>query len=146
MPDTPAIRSAEENRIRAGLDTTYVKAVGAGVAKLLRRGRVVELAYQPGDMTRYNLVFVSVGWSPVIDAPRLDDVRAPHTDVFSPAERDGEWVAVAWLGHGAYQFRFAHWCRHDAGYIASKFHDCPYASSIALAELFQAICDAGGAG
>lgn len=72
------------------------------IAQSLRRGRAVEYAYEPGNMTRYNLVLVPLH-APLDRAdsqlaqPTLAGV--PLTDGSNDYE-DG-WIVLVWIGHGA---------------------------------------------
>lgn len=59
MTSTPVIVSDSEREfLHPGLDLSYVDALGADLARILRNGDVAEAAYQPGDGTRYSLVIV----------------------------------------------------------------------------------------
>jgi hypothetical protein len=153
MADEQAVWNDED--YLAQLNMPYVRGAGAAVADVLRKGRVCEFAYQPGDMTRYKLVFAEVGISPIMDTPPIEYERRPGAadvlnpvgaGVFSPHEQENGYVLVSWLEHGAYPFQLQRAVIHHAGYVSGKFNHCPYASGVALAALFQAICDAGGVG
>lgn len=57
----------------ARLDGTYVETVAREVAAVLSRGRPVEACYQPGDGTRYGLVFTPL-WKLMAAPPRVASI------------------------------------------------------------------------
>lgn len=48
------------NDIASRLDQAYIKSVGEEIHTKLAEGEVVALCYEPGDMTRYQLLFTPV--------------------------------------------------------------------------------------
>lgn len=70
----------ELEQYRAGgydeeVDFDYIRSSGREVAAALAHGRAIEIAYQPGDGTRYPLVFTPL-WTVETASPReVDGVR-----------------------------------------------------------------------
>jgi len=130
----------QERDPRAHLDHDYVGQTAAAVAACLREGVPIEVNYQPGDMTSYQLVFVP-----------LQEIRcAPGRRARSAGQVDWEprcqfgvsrsvgCALIAWVGHGATALDLAagHWV---AGYISGLFTGS--GNCEALAALFDAVAE-----
>jgi hypothetical protein len=139
---------SETGAVSAGLDVSYIEALGWATGKHLREGRTVVTAYEPGNFTRYELVFVPLsgtyyrGSLAVVDlvGSRPSEPLSPLA--FQGAKSREEWVAVAWVEHGCYPFHLLGPPRTlDPGYIAEKLDRDPrlVADGVALLALFEAI-------
>lgn len=125
------------------LDLAYIDAVGNDLARLLRLGKPVEVNYQPGDGTRYPLVFV-----PLRDLasarPRVKDgvewerhaVSGMGAAASGGYDRGG--YLVSWVEHGCYPIRLG-----DRGILAASYvgahWDCHGTSAVSLALLFRSV-------
>src|SRR4051812_17808853 len=92
------------------LDYGYIESSAEEVARALRRGRPVEIAFQPGDGTFYGLVFTPLGISPQLEtaAPRVKDGlewdRHACKGVGVGLDYGEGWALVSYVEHAACPF------------------------------------------
>lgn len=163
MPDAPASieihdYEREQRLVDPQLDLGYIDGAAADVAAILHRDRrPAEVCYQPGDGTRYPLVFVPLTvlgtarprvkrgeeWErhAVAGVARPDRTDpAPAADFYDPHA-----YLVVWVDHAAYPLRLG-----DRGVLAASYvcehwktggrgADQLDSSAVSLALLFRAI-------
>lgn len=136
-----------EERVRGDLDAFYVATTGGAVGRALVDGRPVEANYQPGDGTRYGLVFVPL-WNVETAPGRVAPIRGlgPDPRVWdSRAVAGGAyefgWTMVALDGGFAAGLNLAGVRIWHPGYLEGRWGRGP-ASSCALALLFDAVREA----
>lgn len=147
----------EDGLVDPGLDFGYIDGVAADIAAILaHEPRPAEVCYQPGDDTRYPLVFVPL--VTLINArPRVVDGVAWEQHAVSGMankNRSSDRVAgaefyephgylVVWVDHAAYPLRLGDRGVLASGYIAEHWKtgssDRLDASAVSLAILFRAI-------
>lgn len=160
------ILEVESRYVDPGLDFDYIDGVARDVAAALSGAvlsrRPCEVAYQPGDMTFYGLVFLPLGmlatarprvsdgrpWDAHAVRGMLDSNRAAIGQLDAgqvgmnalPYRSDG--VLVCWLERGCYPLRFGNdRSAVSSDYVAEHFsaEKIGLTSAVSLALLFRAI-------
>lgn len=152
-PETPIIMfdtEKAEGWYHEDLDLDYIDGVAGDIAQSLRMGGPVEACYQPGDGTRYGLVFVPLRALTTARGRVKDGVTWDVQAVSGVSRYDAEAeeyqyepgaVLVAWAEHSAYPLRFDG-RRGDAvagAYVAEHWCDGNMVSGCTLALLFRTI-------
>lgn len=162
MADRPAsivTYDVEERWLDEDLDLPYIDAAAAHIAGLLHTGATVEVAYQPGDGTRYPLVFVPLASLRATPGRVFRGEEWERHAVSGMSDRNDDPTAdgayyygdtgylIVWVEHGSYPLRLKGRGHLDSGYVASHWN-APEQSAVSLALLFRAIAcylDAFGA-
>ena len=125
-----------EVEVAAELDMEYVAEMAAAIAAELNRGWPVEVAFQPGDMTFYGLVFTPLWVTAIV--PQEGEVRACR----GMGTHRGATL-VSYVDHTAYPIDlspdrgYLHW-----SYISEKFFGgSPTSSAVTLTLLLRAISE-----
>jgi hypothetical protein len=130
------------------VNTDYIEDAGKAVRRsLVLRGETVELAYTPGNMTQYNLVFLPVGADNsalVAAADWMDNekARSIFRGDYAFVQDDEGWTLVSWIGHGAVLLQLGgdNPSVPAAPYLHEKFGpSCTYGDAEALAALFDVV-------
>lgn len=153
VPETPIIMldtEQAEGWYHPDLDLDYIDGVAGDVAQALRMGATAEACYQPGDGTRYGLVFVPLRAMTTARGRVKDgvawDVHAvsgvsQYDDVAEEYRYEEGAVLIAWAEHSAYPLRLDG-RGGDAvagGYVAEHWCDGNMVSGCSLALLFRTI-------
>lgn len=125
----------------AGLDASYVRDAGRGVAHYMLRNRPCELAYTPGNGTLYELLFVPMmgcdGAHSWMDHDRRRSIVADRPEL---REREESMILLGWLGHGCWQVDLTMvW--HES-YLVDKYADCSQGDAAALRALLLEVATA----
>lgn len=124
------------------LDVKYIFAIATEIRDGLRNGGTVECDFQPGDMTRYGLVFTRLDEH----VKTVGSGRHAYLGLTSRADyqHDDGWVQVALVNFGSvYPFRLLHrgevW---HTSYVNEKlFAGRQEGSAAAITALFNAISE-----
>lgn len=133
----------EEHRYTEEIDWPYVLAVASDVALTLREGSPAELAFQPGDGSRYALVFVPL-WRLVPARPRIFEGKPwSKIAVDGVSPREGAALICQVEGGPSYPLRL-----HPRGvlsidYVAEHW-GATGASAVILTALFRGVARAYG--
>lgn len=122
--------------VKGELDWPYVEAVAEDVAAALWEGAPMEACFQPGDGTRYDLVFVPLQGIAAAP-PRVKDGETWSRTVAAGIDRDRGTALVAYLRHGAAGLDFRSG-GFGGGYLAGLF-GVTDGSGCALALLFNEV-------
>lgn len=121
------------------LDQRYVRQVARDVAQAVRDGVPIEVCFQPGDGTRYDLLFVPVH---ELRAARGRAVEGQsdwdHRCAFGVSRHVGATV-VAWTGHGAAGLDLA--CGGFVGEYLAELYGTTLGSGAALEMLLDAVAE-----
>lgn len=132
-----------EDQVEQRLDMRYVKHVAASVARCLRDGAPIEVAFQPGDGTRYDLVFVPVQSLRVAPAMRTSSgsgtVGWDSRCALGVSRHVGAAV-VAWIDHGVVGLDLS--CGGFVAEALANLYRTTVPSGAALAILFEQIAKA----
>ena len=153
LPPEIEIHEAEQRFVDPGLDFPYIVGLAEDIAGLLHDRSVAECVYQPGDGTRYPLVFVpltvlqhgrgrTVGgrtW----EHHAVSGMAAPgrdRDDVPGYRYYDSAGFLIAWIDHGVYPLRLGgRGSKPLAHEYVMEHWGAPTASAVSLALLFRAI-------
>lgn len=144
MHDSIVLYESESAYTHDELDYDYIVGVAADVARALRSGRPIEVAYQPGDWTRYGLVFTPLQTLLRARARVVDGKTWDSAAVSGMHGANGGYVEngylVAWVEHTAYPFRLGFRFGRDlAGSYVSEHLTKNETSGVSVAILFRAI-------
>jgi hypothetical protein len=153
---TTILTDDDLKRVRERLHEGYITALAAEIrAAVGGKGRPLAVAYEPGDMTRYVLVFTPLDLSPVTErahvrcgwpfqgedpAAVIQEPRGVDTGL-GVGEPDGRFALVALVDHGAYPFElFGPGAGFfDPGYVGGKLGIRSAVSAVAVAALLDAV-------
>lgn len=141
----------QERSFAADLATDYIDHVAAEASRALRLGRPYVVAYEPGDMTRYVLVFTPLDISPTTERSylrrglvRYGESGLDVVELAEPYETglgidgwDGSWALVSLVDYGAHPFKLSGFSTAD--YVAEKLGISSRASAVAIAELLRRV-------
>lgn len=153
--DTPIIMldtEVKDGYYDPGLDHDYIDGAAGDIAQALRMGATAECCYQPGDGTRYGLVFVplramttarprekdGVKW----DALAVSGMARLNRNVDPPEyEYDEGGVLIVWVEHSAYPLKMdgRGGDQVAGGYVEEKWAGGNKVSAGSLALLFRTI-------
>jgi hypothetical protein len=129
-------------RVREELDLDYVEEVARAVAASLRRGEPLGVAFQPGDGTRYDLLFVPTQSLRHAAGRVVGGERWGAVTDFGISREPGT-AFVAWYRSGGAGFDF-----RSGGFepvYLNEVFSTTMGSACALAILFNATAEAFGA-
>lgn len=127
--------------VEAELDGEYVRDVALWVARSLRVGLPIGAAFQPGDGTRYDLVFLPVQGLQHAPGRVVRGEPWPAETDFGISREPGT-AFVAWYRNGSSGFDF-----RSGGFepiYLGEIFDTTAGSACTIAVLFNAIADAFG--
>lgn len=152
MPPSIQVWPDESGRLaHDGLDYGYIDGVARYVAESLANGLTVEACFQPGDMTRYNLIFV-----PLVDLatapPRVKNQEPWEQHAIPGIRRNRDTTdatsarryypdagtLVQWIDFGALVLDLSATPGYTSDYTAQKFNTT-ITSGCTLAILLRAI-------
>lgn len=139
-------RDRKDGLVDAALDFDYIRETAAFVAAALADNRVCEANYQPGDGTRYPLVFVPL--ASVLSAParivngRDWGTRAINGVAMDEVGRyDHGWALVSLVGSESYPIRLSdRTLALTSSYVAEKWNQTGVGSA-SLAILLRSIAE-----
>jgi hypothetical protein len=125
--------------VGARLDAAYVREVAKAVASALADGAPVEVAFQPGDGTRYDLVFVPV--QALRTAPPRRTTSGVEWDDRAAlgVSRHVGAAVVSWVGHGAHGLDLA--VGGFVGEYLAALYGTTVGSGYALAHLLERVAE-----
>lgn len=151
--ETPIIMfdsEREEGWYAEDLDLDYIDAAAGDIAQAFRMGAPAEACYQPGDGTRYGLVFVpltalTTARPRVKDGIKWDVHAVSGASVFDTDTEEYRYkptdALVIWVEHAAYPLQLDRRNGDSVAgsYVAEKWTGGNMVSGCSLALLFRTI-------
>jgi len=140
LPESIKIYEGERSSVDPDLAFAYIAEVAKDTATILTGERpwgVAEIAYQPGDGTRYNLVIVPLTLM-AYARPRVANGRIWERHAVSGIDYDGHGYLVCLVDGHCYPLRLGDRGVLAASYIAEHWK-LPDVSAVSVALLLRAI-------